>query len=178
MLRMIGSPGAGALLGLILAGCGGSSGSPVHANTLIVLDRSIGGVALTEKRGDVERTLGEGYLLRVEDQKPPEPRLHFETVLYSNGLQVGYISLNADARSLSRGRVGYLLTRSPRFRTREGVHVGSTAAELHSIQGVTCGNLGNIDCRHGGRIHNQPGTFFKLSGPQGVVVRIAIALSD
>jgi hypothetical protein len=38
--------------------------------------------------------------------------------------------------------------------------------------------LGNIDCQHGGRIHNQPGQFFKLSGPESVVVRIAIALSN
>ena len=44
--------------------------------------------------------------------------------------------------------------------------------------GVKCGNLLNLDCQHGGQTHNQPGTMFRLSGSNGVVVRIAIAYSD
>jgi hypothetical protein len=63
---------------------------------------------------------------------------------------------------------------------RELVHVGSSRAALRTITGLTCGNLLHLDCQHGGHVHNQPGTFFKLSGPggRGIVVRIAIALSD
>jgi hypothetical protein len=178
MSRLLGSLGAAVLLGLILVGCGSSARSHVHGDTLIVLDRSMGGVALRERREDAERILGDGHLLGAQDQKPREPRLHFEAVRYPNGLQVGYVSENATARSVARGRVAYLLTRSPRFRTKEGVHVGSTVAELRSIKGVICGNLLNLDCQHGGRIHNQPGTLFKLSAPHGVVVSIAIAPSD
>ena len=98
--------------------------------------------------------------------------------MYSNGLEVGFVSAGAKPPALRRGRVAFLLTRSPRFRTPEGVHVGSTSDELHRIEGVTCGNLAGTDCQHGGKIHNTPGTFFKLSGPDGVVVLISIALSD
>lgn len=127
---------------------------------------------------EVERFLGRGAVLHTSDQKPPEPRLHFEDVLYSNGLEVGYVSGNATLRSRARGQVIVLLTRSPRFRTRQGVHVGSTAAELRSIQGVKCGNLANVECQHGGHVHNQPGTLFRLSGPGGEVVSISIAYSD
>ena len=74
--------------------------------------------------------------------------------------------------------LGALLTHSPRYRTSEGVHVGSTAPKLRTIHGVKCGNLLNLDCQHGGQAHNQPWTMFRFSGPNGVVVRIAIAYSD
>jgi hypothetical protein len=178
MLRRIGSLAAGVSLGLALAACGGTSGSRTRANTLIVLDRSIGGVSLRERRLEVEHVLGRGVVLHTSDQKPPEPRLHFEDVLYSNGLEIGYVSGDATPRSRARGQVIILLTRSPRFRTPQGVHVGSTAAGLGSINGVKCGNLANVECQHGGHVHNQPGTLFRLSGPGGVVVSISIAYSD
>jgi hypothetical protein len=147
---------------------------------LIVLDRSIGGVHLRDQRSEVERALGSGTVIRSADQKPPEPRLHFEDVIYPNGLEVGYVSRSATPRSVGNGRVGYLLTRSPSFRAREGVHVGSSRTVLRTIEGVTCGNLLDLDCQHGGHVHNRPGTFFKLSAPGrgGVVVLISIALSD
>ena len=76
--------------------------------------------------------------------------------------------------------MGYVLTRSPSFRTREGVRLGSNRAALRTIEGVTCRNLVDLDGQHGGHVHNQPETFFKLSGPggSGVVVLISIALSD
>jgi hypothetical protein len=160
----------------VVTACGGSGRS--NGNKVIVLDRSMGGVALGEKRADVERRLGHGFVLHVGDQKPPEPRLYFEDVLYSNGLEVGFVSRNATPSARARGRVAFLLTRSPRFRTPEGVHVGSTAAELRSIKGVKCVNLANLDCQHGGHVHNQAGTMFRLSAPNGVVARIAVAYSD
>jgi hypothetical protein len=160
-----------------LAACGNPAERRSSGTTLIVLDRSIGGVRLREQRREVERLLGRGAVIHSEDQKPPEPRLHIEVVIYPNGLEVGYVSRSAEAPS--HGRVAYLVTHAPRFRTPEGVHVSSTAAELHEIEGITCGNLLDQDCQHGGRVHNQPGTFFKLSGgPGAVVVRIAIAFSD
>jgi hypothetical protein len=133
---------------------------------------------LRERRLEVERVLGRGVVLHSSDQKPPEPRLHSEDILYSNGLEIGYISGDATPRSRARGQVIVLLTRSPRFRTPQGVHVGSTAAELRSIKGVKCGDELDLLCQHGGYVHNQPGTTFQLSRPGGVVVRIAIAFSD
>ena len=164
--------------GVVLAACGGSASRHQAGDTRIRLDQSIGGVALREHRSDVERELGHGEVLRTEDQQPPEPRLHFERVLYQNGLEVGYVSRSASSRSRAQGQVVYLLTHSPRFRTSEGVHVGSSAAELQTIRDVTCGNVLGLDCQHGGHVHNEPGTFFKLSGPGGAVARIAIAFSD
>jgi hypothetical protein len=169
-----------ALAAALLAGCGSSADGQSRGSTVIALDRSIGGVSLRERRSHVDRELGHGSVLAKSDQRPPEPRFHFERVLYANGLEVGYVSRGTTPRSLGNGRVGYLLTRSPSFRTREGVHVGSSRAALRTIKGVICGNLLHLDCQHGGQVHNQPGTFFKLSGPggRGIIVRIAIALSD
>jgi len=139
----------------------------------------MGGVALGESRADVERRLGRGFVLKAEDQTPPEPILHIEDVLYAKyGLEVTYISRNAGQASRERGRVALLLTHSPRYQTPEGVHVGSAAAAVRRIKGVKCGNLLDLDCQHGGRVHNQAGTMFRLSGPGGVIVRIAIARSD
>jgi hypothetical protein len=178
MLRSLGVLAAGGCLVVGLLGCGSSAAGRGHENDLIVLDRSIGGVALRERRGDVERALGRGYVLHTSDQKPPEPRLHIEEVLYPNGLQVTYVSADATRSSRARGQVVVLLTRSPRFHTSGNVHVGSTTVELRSIEGVTCGNLLNLDCHHGGHAHNEPATFFRLSGPDGKILRIAIAYAD
>lgn len=176
MLRSVGSLAAAACLASALVGCGSPAGSRAHGRTLIVLDRSIGGVALRERRSDVERLLGRGDILRTSDQRPPEPRLHVEDVLYPNGLEVDYVSRSASSRA--QGRAVVLLTSSPSFRTSQGVSVGSAAAELRSINGVRCGNLLNLDCQHSGGRHNQPGTFFTLSAPNGKIIRIAIAYAD
>jgi hypothetical protein len=177
MLRSIGSLAASACLASALVGCETSTGSRVRGSTtLIVLDRSIGGVALRERRSDVERLLGPGDVVQTSDQKPPEPPFHIEDVLYPNGLEVTYVSRERSSRA--QGRVFRLVTSSPGFRTSQGVRVGSTAAELRSIKGVTCGNLLNLDCQHSGRRHNQPSTFFRLSGPNGRILRIAIGYAD
>ena len=158
-----------------LVACGSSS-KHAHRDGLIVLDRSIGGVALRARRSDVDRRLGRGHVLHVTDQKPPEPQLHIEEVEYPNGLEVEYVSGSASARA--RGRAVSLLTYSPTFRTEGGVGVGSSAAQLRSIGGVTCGNLLHLDCSYGGAHHNQPGTFFRLDAPNGKVTRVAIGYSD
>jgi hypothetical protein len=165
-------------LAVALASRGATARSGSGSNSLIVLDHSIGGVALGENRVDVERHLGRGPVLHRPDQKPPEPTFHEEDVLYKNRLEVAYVSRNATRASRERGRAAVLLTRSPRFRTPQGVHVGSSADDLHAIKGVKCGNLANLDCQHGGHVHNQPGTTFRLSAPSGAVASIAIAYSD
>jgi hypothetical protein len=163
-------------IAVALLGCGSSASRGDRVRTLIVLDRSIGGIALRERRSEAERILGRGAVIQTSDQKPPEPPAHTEAMLYPSGLKVYYVS--RDAASRMRGRVVLLVTSSPTFRTRHGVHVGSSAAELHSIKGVTCYNLLKLDCRHGGSRHNQPGTFFRLTGTQGKVSRIAIGYAD
>jgi hypothetical protein len=170
---------ASVCLVLALVACRGKARSGHSGNTMIVLDHSMGGVALREKRADVERRLGRGFVLHTNDQRPPEPPLHEEDVLYAkDGLEVFYVSRNATQVSRERGLAVVLLTHSPRYKTPEGVHVGSTAAELRTIKDVKCNDPANLDCQHGGQVHNQPGTMFRLSEPGAVVVRIAIAYSD
>ena len=179
MFQPVGSFVALVSLGCALTACGASDGSRSNGDTLIVLDHSMGGVALGERRADVEHRLGPGFVLHTGDQKPPEPTLHTEDVLYAKHcLEVFYVSRNATKASRERGRVALMLTRSPDYRTPEGVHVGSTAAELRTIKDVKCDDPANLDCQHGGHVHNQPGTMFRLSAPDGVVMRIAIAYSD
>jgi hypothetical protein len=132
VLRLSTSLLAGASLALILAGCRGS-GNGQARDELIVLDRSIGGVALREERADVERRLGRGFVLKADDQK--QPPVHGEDVLYTkHALEVWYVSRNATNASRERGRVIAVLTRSPRYQTPEGVHVGSPASALHAIK--------------------------------------------
>ena len=165
------------VLVLTVSACGGNGASRSSANTSIVLGHSMGGVVLAETRADVERHLGRGIIVHVEDQKAPEPTLHIEEVQYNNGLEVSYVSRNATRASRLRGLVSGMLTYSPRFRTPQGIHVGSSARDLLAMKGVRCEGLG-IDCQYGALAHNKPGTMFRLDGPGGVVTRIVIAYAD
>jgi hypothetical protein len=162
------------VLGLtLLTACGASERSRSRQDGAIVLDRSIGGVGLGKKRTDVEQSLGKGFVLKAEDQEPPEPASHAEDVLYpKRGLEVWYVSANASKASRDKGRVIVVLTHSPRYRTLEGVHVGSPATALNPIGGVQCSLA---DCQHGYHALNQPGTTFRLDHPGGKVMMIAIA---
>ena len=172
LFQPVGSFVALASLGFALTACGASEGSRSNGDTRIVLDRSIGGVALREKRTDVERQLGHGFVVHTEDQKPPYPA-HAEQVLYAKyGLEVYYVSRNATPLALARGRVLVVLTHSPRYRTPQGVHVGSPAAALHAIKGIKCSLE---DCQHGYTALNHPGTSFRLDYEGGKVVTIAMA---
>jgi hypothetical protein len=163
----------GLAIALALAGCGSAKKLRANENRLIVLDHSIGGVALQETRAQVERRLGSGFVLRTQDQKPPEPRLHVEDVLYAkDGLDIGYVSHNSSPSSLARGRVVVVLTQSPRYRTPAGIHVGSSATRLRTIKGLKCFEE---ECQHGFKAFNHRGTSFRLDYPDGKVIRIAIA---
>jgi hypothetical protein len=138
----------------------------------IVLDRSIGGVSLKEKRADVERMLGPGVVVKTEDQKPPEPPAHEEDVQYArDGLEVVYVSQTAAQRA--SGLVIAVLTTSSRYRTKEGVGVGSTLADVRAIRGIKCYGAG--DCQHG-NTHNKPGTGFAFRG--GRVWRVVVTILD
>jgi hypothetical protein len=142
---------------------------------LIVLDRSIGGVALKGQRSDVERGLGRGFVVHTEDQKPPEPPVHGEQVLYAKyGLEVWYVSRNATPSGRARGRVIVVLTHSPRYRTAQGLHVGSSATALRAVGGVNCYHV-DTECQHGYNALNQAGTTFRLDRPGGTIVEIAMA---
>jgi hypothetical protein len=156
------------------AGCGGTA----QRNAAIVLDRSIGGVALGETRVDVERLLGPGRVVQTHDQKPPEPLVHGEDVRYPEaGLEVWYVSHNATAASRADGVVIAALTGSSRYETPQGVGVGSRLAEVQAIPGIAChGTRHPSGCQHGASRRNKPATSFQLSGDR--VSRILIAFAD
>jgi len=175
VVQSIGSVAAGLSLTFVLTACVASAATPLSAKTLIVIDHSIGGVALKDQRSNVERSLGRGFVVRAEDQKPPDPPAHGEQVRYAKyGLDVWYVSRNATPLERARGRVIVVLTHSPRYRTAQGLRVGSTAEALRSIGGVNCFH-GSTECQHGYNAVNHPGTTFRLDRPAGVIVQIAIA---
>lgn len=161
------------LLGLLLPLTASACGGGQAGDRSIVLDRSIGGVALKEKRSEVERRLGDGVVVRTQDQKPPEPSLHVEQVKYpKQGLEVVYVSRDATPLERARGRVYFVRTASPRYRTTQGIHVGSPATSLRSISGLTCFT---VECQHGYHANGLPGTTFRIDAPHGHVLYIALA---
>jgi hypothetical protein len=141
---------------------GGALGS--SPSRLIVLDRSIAGVTLLEQRSAVEKALGHGTSLGA-----PAPGVML--VAYRKGtLVVGYVTGGSKHETVAL----LLDTRSPRYRTRTGVGVGSSYAKLMSIGGVHC--FGGMQCQHGYEAVNKPGTTFWLDRPRGSVIRIAMTL--
>jgi hypothetical protein len=171
--RPLGMLATSVAIGIAVAGCGDSRrGDRGHRGEgLIVLDHSIGSIALREERVEVERRLGEGFVLSTDNQR--QPPVHMENVLYAKyGLRVWYSSRTSSPTSVARGRVGAVLTLSSRYRTPQGIHVGSRAAELRGILGLKC-SLN--DCQHGYARRNQAGTTFRLDSPRGEVTAIAIS---
>jgi hypothetical protein len=154
-------------LGVALVGDAAQAGS-ARSSTLIVLDRSIGGIVLEETRQAVEQELGSGITLssRIDPSAEPAPA-RIVRVWYRDGLIVTYLSF---PKRLAR--VAVLETRSARYRTRSGVGVGSTERKLLSITGVTCFAVGS-ECQHGYSL-NKPGTTFRLDRPGGTIIYVAI----
>jgi hypothetical protein len=152
-----------AVAGLVaVCSSGGANGS--SPSRLIVLDRSIAGVTLLEQRAAVERTLGHGTSLGA-----PAPGV-MRVAYRKETLVVGYVTGGSKHETV----VLLLDTRSPRYRTRSGVGVGSSSAKLMSLGGVNC--FGGTQCQHGYKAVNKPGTTFWLDRPRGKVIRIAMTL--
>ncbi len=159
-----------AVLAATTLAAAGSTGRQNGTNTLIVLDRSIGGVALKELRSKVEHTLGKGLVLSstVDHTARPTPA-YLTKVSYGYGsLIVFYVSGKGHP-----AQVLALETTSKRYRTRSGLGVGSSYAKLMAAGGVNC--YGGAECQHGYHALNKPGTTFRLDQPGGKVVLIAMA---
>jgi hypothetical protein len=118
----------------------GESGAPPSTGsgrtTLIVPTASIGGVALGERRTDVEHLIGSASSSHTN--RHGMTYVHYDayglTVVYIRGFKInGTIS--------NEPRVGQVSTTSPLFRTRSGVGIGSTLARLKQVAPVVCAPL-------------------------------------
>lgn len=175
-MRTIQVSAVGLLLSLTGAACAGRHDSRPGPGTssLIVLDRSIGGVALKEERSDVERRLGRGRLVQAEDERPPAPPSHGEHVRYPmQALDVWYVSRDATPAGRARARVFIVRTTSTRYRTAQGARVGSPAAKLKTLVRLVCALE---SCQHGYHSARQTGTTFQLDRPGGRVTWIAVSV--
>jgi hypothetical protein len=132
---------------------------------LLVLDHSIGGVALGEARSVAESALGKGVVLSATiDRSGPTPA-RVVRASYA-GVVVWWVGALGNTE-----RAFILETRSPLYRTASGLGVGSSLAALRAI-GVYC-NVGP-DCQYGYKAPNGPGTTFRREGPNGRVSEILI----
>jgi hypothetical protein len=155
---------------LAAAASGGSAAGKARPNNTIVLDRSIGGVRLKERRSTVERALGRGVVLRTTvDRSGPQPSRATLVAYRKRTLTVGYVS---DAKH--PGIVLLVETRSPLYRTRSGVGVGSRYARMMSLGGVNC--YGGVECQHGYEAEGRPGTTFRLDAPRGTITFVGMTL--
>src|SRR5437868_3100910 len=111
------------LLASVLTGCSLTS-SPYHPTTLVTRS-SFAGIHLFESQAAVEAIYGHGHPV-----KRHEPGL----IDYAAGFTVGYQKLPR----LARG-VAIVYTTSRRFRTAEGVGVGSTLAAVEGFGHMDCG---------------------------------------
>jgi hypothetical protein len=152
-----------------------ASSHAVTITRVIVLDRSIAGVALGQTRGTIEQRIGSGYVLGgARTDTSTNPPRHVERVEYdAAGLYVTYVSAGATPRRLRAGRAMVIETTWTSFLTPQGVHVGSSLAAVEAIPGVHC--FATV-CQHGyaGR---SGGTSFLVDTIHKKVVRIVVSFT-
>jgi hypothetical protein len=148
--------------------------SAVTITRAIVLDRSIAGVALGQRRAAIERRIGSGYVVSARADTSTRPAGRVERIAYdAAGLYVTYVSSGASPRQLRAGKAEVLETTWTSFRTPQGVHVGSPLAAVRKIPGIRC--FGAV-CQHGYR-HGRGGTSFLVDPIRKQVVRIVVGFA-
>jgi hypothetical protein len=160
------------LLAVVVAGCGGSGKNTLTTRiannysatvTLkrmprgIGLDHRIGPVKFNESRAEVTKALGSSVPARLAGH-----RLRFYP---RAGIYVDY------AGSGARQVAAVVLTRSPHYRTRSGIGVGSSLAQLRRHIKVTCygGAPAPGQCQHEKSNINLPFTVFNVDTAKRVV---------
>jgi hypothetical protein len=141
---------------------------PVHG--------AIGGVRVRESRASAEQLLGRG--VRVS-RRPMQGNAGYivEKVHYpTSGLDVWYLT---ETGGRHRSLVGVVITSDRRYRTPDGLGVGSTLVEAQQEKALTCSNVTEptyADCQ-GGLGYEQPVTNFQVRS--GAVARvIAVSVAD
>lgn len=143
-----------------LVGCG--STAHVSKDTLVVLGRSIGPISFGETKAKIQAAYGKGQLVTLK-QGTANPR-----VVFYPAVSVGVIY----AARQGKPAVYILETDAPQYRTKSGIGVGSTVAQLRKI-GADCRPLEGI-CGLGNS-KSKPFTTFFLDDRGTRVTRIAIA---
>jgi hypothetical protein len=161
---------AAAALALAAAGCSsGHGGVKPDPDTSIDVTGAIGGVRALERRSAAERLLGRGEVVSRVTRHPKEGAYTLIRVRYqASQLLVVYV-----ARPGRSARVAEIFTASPRYRTSDGLRVGSTLARARRERGITCyQQTGYLACQ-GGLGYEHPVTSFTVRG--GRVIRVLMA---
>jgi hypothetical protein len=164
-------------VGLVVAfGGGGHAGSADPNHSIDPVHGAIGGVRVREPRGTAGRLLGRGA--RVS-RRPMQGNTGYtvEQVRYTaSGLDVWYVN---EPGGTHRSIVALVSTTARRYRTTDGLGVGSTLAEAQREPALHCSNVSAptyADCQ-GGLGYEKPVTTFQIRG--GKVSRIiAISVAD
>jgi hypothetical protein len=127
----------------------------------IALGHRIGSVSFAEPRSQVTKALGRGVATSIDD--------HHVRFYRRAGIYVDY------AASGLQQAAAIVLTRSPGYKTRSGVGVGSSLHQLRSRVGVTCNGSPASQCQHQGTNVNRPLTVFNIDPTTKRVVEVALA---
>jgi hypothetical protein len=174
MWRLIRLAQFGVLLWLC-AGCGlGSSAASgsgrADSNTSIQITGAIGGVHPGDSRTTVDHKLGSGTTISTKHHHQPVGGDYtLTTVAYPGSQLVITYAGSADRRA----RVALISTTSSRYRTPDGLGVGSSLAKARREHGIRCSPQPGYYACQGGLGYEKPVTSFTVKN--GRVVRVFVA---
>ncbi len=139
-----------------------------HISALVTV-RSLGPVVVREDRQAVEKKVGNGKLLSTTPAGDPQHRWQIETVAYpAVQITVRYVTpVTGGVQSVEE-----VETESSRFKTSQGVGVGSPLSTVMTLPGVLCSGG---TCQVGFASNKLPGISFFVS--TGRVTRVAVQAS-
>lgn len=166
------------LIAVAAAACTGGSTRSVDrkpiAHVLIDPNGSIAGIAPGEPRAKVEAQLGEGTTVSHRMRSSSGRAFLQERIRYPrSGLTVLYVRPQGKPEA-----VFAVFTASPRYHTRDGLHIGSSLADAQHADEIRCSpQLGTRFACQGGLGFEKPVSGFDVR--DGHVVRFAlVAVAD